>query len=208
MLDPYKLDKEYTDKEVFQLITLPGFSTKEAVTEYSGRGVGMDVVVSNLQSIGGSLEIESVLGQGSQMILKIPLTLAIIDGIVMKVGKSAFVIETNSVKEFMRARQEMLIMKPDGQELVMVRGECYPVLRVGEWYQLSDYKLELEKAMFVLAEVEGQVVCLVVDDLVGKQEIVVKPIPDYIKKVKGLSGCTQLGDGSIALILDVAALTK
>ena len=208
LLDPYKLDKEYTDKEVFQLITLPGFSTKEAVTEYSGRGVGMDVVVSNLQSIGGSLEIESVLGQGSQMIMKIPLTLAIIDGIVMKVGKSAFVIETNSVKEFMRAKQEMLIMKPDGQELVMVRGECYPVLRVGEWYQLSDYKLEMEKAMFVLAEVEGQVVCLVVDDLVGKQEIVVKPIPDYIKKVKGLSGCTQLGDGSIALILDVAALTK
>ena len=208
LLDPYKLDKEYTDKEVFQLITLPGFSTKEAVTEYSGRGVGMDVVVSNLQAIGGSLEIESTLGQGSQMIMKIPLTLAIIDGIVMKVGKSSFVIETNSVKEFMRARQEMLVMKPDGQELVMVRGECYPVLRVGEWYQLTDYKLDMEKAMFVLAEVEGQVVCLVVDDLVGKQEIVVKPIPDYIKKVKGLSGCTQLGDGSIALILDIAALTK
>ena len=99
-------------------------------------------------------------------------------------------------------------MKPDGQELVMVRGECYPVLRVGEWYQLTDYKLDMEKAMFVLAEVEGQIVCLVVDDLVGKQEIVVKPIPDYIKKVKGLSGCTQLGDGSIALILDVVALTK
>ena len=208
LLDPYKLDKDYTDKEVFQFITLPGFSTKEAVTEYSGRGVGMDVVVSNLQAIGGSLEIESVLGQGSQMIMKIPLTLAIIDGIVMKVGKSSFVIETNSVKEFMRARQEMLVMKPDGQELVMVRGECYPVLRVGEWYQLSGYKADIENGMFVLIEVEGQTVCLFVDDLVGKQEIVVKPIPEYIKKVKGLSGCTQLGDGSIALILDVAALTK
>ncbi|MBP3568029.1 MAG: chemotaxis protein CheA [Lachnospiraceae bacterium] len=208
LLDPYKLDKDYTDKEVFQFITLPGFSTKEAVTEYSGRGVGMDVVVSNLASIGGSLEIESVLGQGSQMIMKIPLTLAIIDGIVMKVGKSSFVIETNSVKEFMRARQEMLVMKPDGQELVMVRGECYPVLRVGEWYQLSGYKADIENGMFVLIEVEGQTVCLFVDDLVGKQEIVVKPIPEYIKKVKGLSGCTQLGDGSIALILDVAALTK
>ena len=208
LLDPYKLDKEYTDKEVFQLITLPGFSTKEAVTEYSGRGVGMDVVVSNLQAIGGSLEIESVLGQGSQMIMKIPLTLAIIDGIAMKVAKSAFVLETNLVKEFMRAQQDMLIMKPDGQELVMVRGECYPVLRVGEWYQLSDYKLNMEKAMFVLAEIEEQVICLIVDDLVGKQEIVVKPIPDYVKKVKGLSGCTQLGDGSIALILDVGALTK
>ena len=208
LLDPRKLDKEYTDKEVFQLITLPGFSTKEAVTEYSGRGVGMDVVVSNLQSIGGSLEIESVLGQGSQMIMKIPLTLAIIDGIVMKVGKSSFVIETSSVKEFMRAREEMLVMKPDGQELVMVRGECYPVLRVGEWYQLTGYKADIENGMFVLAEVEGQMVCIFVDDLIGKQEIVVKPIPDYIKKVKGLSGCTQLGDGSIALILDIAGLTK
>lgn len=208
LLDPYKLDKDYTDKEVFQFITLPGFSTKEAVTEYSGRGVGMDVVVSNLQAIGGSLEIESVLGQGSQMIMKIPLTLAIIDGIVMKVGKSAFVVETNIVKEFMQAKEEMLVMKPDGQELVMVRGECYPVLRVGEWYKLSDYKADIENGMFVLVQVEGQIICLFVDSLVGKQEIVVKPIPDYIKKVKGLSGCTQLGDGSIALILDVAALTK
>lgn len=208
LLDPYKLDKDYTDKEVYQFITLPGFSTKEAVTEYSGRGVGMDVVVSNLQSIGGSLEIESTLGQGSQMIMKIPLTLAIIDGIVMQVGKSAFVVETNTVKEFMQAKEEMLVMKPDGQELVMVRGECYPVLRVGEWYKLTDYKSDIENGMFVLVEVEGQTICLFVDSLVGKQEIVVKPIPDYIKKVKGLSGCTQLGDGSIALILDVAALTK
>ncbi len=208
LLDPYKLDKDYTDKEVFQLITLPGFSTKEAVTEYSGRGVGMDVVVSNLQSIGGSLEIESTLGKGSQMIMKIPLTLAIIDGIVMQVGKSAFVVETNRVKEFMRADKEMLVMKPDGQELVMVRGECYPVLRVGEWYQLSGYKAEIDKGIFVLVEVEGETVCLFIDSMIGKQEIVVKPIPDYIKKVKGLSGCTQLGDGSIALILDVAGLTK
>ena len=208
LLDPRKLDKEYTDKEVFQFITLPGFSTKEAVTEYSGRGVGMDVVVSNLQSIGGSLEIESVLGEGSQMIMKIPLTLAIIDGIVMEVGKSSFVVETGSVKEFMRANPEMLVMKPDGQELVMVRGECYPVLRIGDWYKLTDYTADLDRGMFVLVETEGQTICLLVDTLVGKQEIVVKPIPDYIKKVKGLSGCTQLGDGSIALILDIAALIK
>ncbi len=208
LLDPRKLDKEYTDKEVFQFITLPGFSTKEAVTEYSGRGVGMDVVVSNLQSIGGSLEIESELGVGSRMIMKIPLTLAIIDGIVMEVGKSSFVVETNSVKEFMRADEKMLVMKPDGQELVMVRGQCYPVLRIGDWYKLSDYTADLDRGMFVLVEAEGETICLLVDTLVGKQEIVVKPIPDYIKKVKGLSGCTQLGDGSIALILDIAALIK
>ncbi len=208
LLDPYKLDKEYTDKEVYQFITLPGFSTKEAVTEYSGRGVGMDVVVSNLQSIGGSLEIESTLGKGSKMIMKIPLTLAIIDGIVMKVGKSAFVLETNMVKEFMRAGEDMLHREPDGRELVMVRGECYPVLRIGEWYQLTDYKADIDNGIFVLVEVEGQTMCMFVDSMIGKQEIVVKPIPEYVKKVKGLSGCTQLGDGSIALILDVAALTK
>ena len=108
----------------------------------------------------------------------------------------------------MRADAKMLVMKPDGQELVMVRGECYPVLRIGEWYKLTDYKADLDRGMFVLVETEGQTICLLVDTLVGKQEIVVKPIPDYIKKVKGLSGCTQLGDGSIALILDIAALIK
>lgn len=208
LLDPYKMDNDYTDKEVYQFITLPGFSTNEKVTEYSGRGVGMDVVVSNLQSIGGSLEIESTPGKGSQMIMKIPLTLAIIDGIVMEVGKSSFVIETGVVKEFIGMRSDMMQSDPDGSEFVMIRGECYPVLRIGEWYQLNDYKSDLDNGMLVLIEVEKKMICLFVDRLVGKQEIVVKPIPDYIKKVKGLSGCTQLGDGSIALILDAAGLIE
>ena len=208
ILDPYKLDNDYTDKEVYQFITLPGFSTNEKVTEYSGRGVGMDVVVSNLQSIGGSLEIESTPGQGSQMIMKIPLTLAIIDGIVMEVGKSSFVIETGVVKEFIGMRENVLQQEPDGTEFVMIRGECYPVLRIGEWYQLSDYQANTEEGMLVLIEIENKTLCLFVDRLVGKQEIVVKPIPDYIKRVRGLSGCTQLGDGSIALILDPAGLIE
>ena len=206
LLDPYKPDTAYTDKEVYQFITLPGFSTNEQVTEYSGRGVGMDVVVSNLQSIGGSLEIESVPGEGSQMIMKIPLTLAIIDGIVMEVGNSSFVIETGAVKEFFGVREDMIITDPDGSEFVMIRGECYPVLNVGEWYKLQNYKADRTQGMLVLVEIEKKIICLFVDRLVGKQEIVVKPIPDYIKKVKGLSGCTQLGDGSIALILDPAGL--
>ena len=208
LLDPYKPDTAYADKEVYQFITLPGFSTNEQVTEYSGRGVGMDVVVSNLQSIGGSLEIESIPGEGSQMIMKIPLTLAIIDGIVMEVGRSSFVIETGSVKEFFGVREDMIIQEPDGSEFVMIRGECYPVLRVGEWYKLQNYKADSTKGMLVLVEIEKKTICLFVDRLLGKQEIVVKPIPDYIKKVKGLSGCTQLGDGSIALILDPAGLIE
>ena len=208
LLDPYKLDVDYTDKEVYQFITLPGFSTNEKVTEYSGRGVGMDVVVSNLQAIGGSLEIESTPGEGSRMIMKIPLTLAIIDGVVMEVGKSSFVIETGVVKEFIGIRDEVMIHKPDGQEFVMIRGECYPVLRIGEWYKLDGYQANTNEGMLVLVEIEKKMICLFVDRLIGKQEIVVKPIPDYIRRVKGLSGCTQLGDGSIALILDAAGLVE
>ncbi len=208
LLDYTKADKDYSDKEVYQFITLPGFSTKEAVTEYSGRGVGMDVVVSNLQSIGGSLEIESTPGKGSQMIMKIPLTLAIIDGIVMKVGNSSFVIETGAVREFVSMREYRLNEKPNGDEFVMIRGEAYPVLRLGARYDIDGYNPNMQDGMFVLIEVDKKTICLMVDSLVGKQEIVVKPIPEYIKKINGLSGCTQLGDGSIALILDASGLVE
>lgn len=208
LLDPARSEASYTDKEVYQFITLPGFSTNEKVTEYSGRGVGMDVVVSNIQEIGGTLEIESVAGVGSTMSLKIPLTLAIVDGIVMEVGNSSFVIETGVVKEFVSVTDNMMIHEPGGAESVMLRGECYPVRRVGEWYGIKDCKTNVEDGMMVILEVEDRRVCLFVDRLVGKQEIVVKPIPSYVKKVKGLSGCTQLGDGSIALILDPGGITE
>ena len=208
LLDPTRLDSSYTDKEVYQFITLPGFSTNEAVTEYSGRGVGMDVVVSNLQAIGGSLEIESTPGEGSTMLLKIPLTLAIIDGIVMQVGKTTFVVETGDVKEFINVKQSAVVQKPSGEEFVMIRGEGYPLIRLGKWYKMEDYCEKIEDGMIVMLEIDKKKVCLFVDELLGKQEIVVKPIPDYIKKVQGLSGCTQLGDGSIALILDSAGLLE
>lgn len=208
ILDPTRMDSSYSDKEVYQLITLPGFSTNEKVTEYSGRGVGMDVVVSNLQSIGGTLEIDSIPGQGSTMLLKIPLTLAIIDGIVMQVGSSSFVMETGVVKEFVSVTEESMVHDPSGKESVMIRGECYPVIFLGEWYHLREYCRKIEEGMMVILEVDGNMFCLFVDKLVGKQEIVVKPIPSYVKKVRGLSGCTQLGDGSIALILDAAGLIE
>ncbi|MCH5272916.1 MAG: chemotaxis protein CheA [Lachnospiraceae bacterium] len=208
LLEEGKPDSAYTDKEVYQFITLPRFSTKEQVTEYSGRGVGMDVVVQNIQAIGGTLEIESTPGFGSTMSLKIPLTLAIIDGIVMKTGDSYFVVETGIIKSFVNVREEMMIHEPNGDEYIMIRGECYPVLRLGEWYGLSGYQRLVNEGMMLIFEVDGKTICLFVDKLIGKQEIVVKPIPSYIKKVKGLSGCTQLGDGSIALILDPVGLIE
>lgn len=136
------------------------------------------------------------------MNLKIPLTLAIVDGVVLETGTSSFVVETGLVKEFVSVREDMMIHEPTGDEFVMLRGECFSVLRLGDWYGLKDYQQSVEDGMMVVLELDGKTICMFVDKLVGKQEIVVKPIPSYIKKVKGISGCTQLGDGSIALILD------
>ena len=206
LLDDGKPESAYTDKEVYQFITLPGFSTNEQITEYSGRGVGMDVVVQNIQAIGGMLDIESVAGMGTIMSLKIPLTLAIVDGIVMETGNSSFVLETGVIKEFVTVKEEMMIHEPNGDEFIMIRGECFPVIRLGRWYGLTEYKEAVEDGTMLILEVEDKKICLFVDRLIGEQEIVVKPIPSYIKKVKGLSGCTQLGDGSIALILDAGGL--
>ncbi|MBQ5919251.1 MAG: chemotaxis protein CheA [Lachnospiraceae bacterium] len=199
-------DIEYSDKEIFQFITLPGFSTKEKVTELSGRGVGMDVVVKNISNVGGTLEIDSVQGKGSTMTLKIPLTLAIITGIVLKIGSATYVVETNAVKEFVRVSEGNIIDNPTGDRAIRIRDEILPIVDLGEKYKVEGYVQDPEKDIIAVLEHEGKKVCIFVSSLVGEQEIVVKPIPDYFKKVQGLSGCTQLGDGSVALILDVGGL--
>lgn len=199
---------EFSESEIYRFITLPGFSTKEEVTEYSGRGVGMDVVVKNIQNIGGRLEIESEEGNGSEMTLIIPLTLAIINGIVVQVGNSPFVLETASIKEFVRIGEDSVIREPNGEEYIVLRGECYPFIRLNQKYRLSDSINCADDGIVVVLEHEGRQICILIDRLLQEQEIVVKPIPPYVKKVKGLSGCTQLGDGSIALILDIAGLIQ
>jgi two-component system chemotaxis sensor kinase CheA len=193
-----------TDKEVYQFITYPGFSTKEKVSEYSGRGVGMDVVVQNIQSIGGTLDIDSVPGEGSIFIMKIPLTLAIINGMIMEIAGAYYAIETGSVREFVQVRHDMMIHENESDECVMIRGECYPVIRLSKWFHIEQAEQDIEKGSILMMENEGKIICLFADKLIGEQEIVVKPIPPYIKKIKGLSGCTQLGDGGLALILDPA----
>lgn len=199
---------DFTENEIYRFITLPGFSTKEAVTEYSGRGVGMDVVVKNIQGIGGRLEITSEEGEGSEMTLIIPLTLAIVNGIVVKVGASSFVIATSSVKEFVRLSKDAIVTEPSGEEYIVLRETYYPFIRLSKKYQIEDSQEDIENGIVVILEHEGKQICILIDSLVQEQEIVVKPIPSYVKKVRGLSGCTQLGDGSIALILDIAGLIE
>ena len=201
-----RTEKDLTEKEIFNFITAPGFSTKKKVTEYSGRGVGMDVVVKNIQQVGGVLDIESVEGQGSTMTMKIPLTLAIIDGIIFSVGETNFVTPTNSVTEFIRIEKDKLIVEPDGEEYVMIREECYPLIRLNRFYHLDNAVEEIEEGIVIILNHEDRKLAVFADRLAGEQEIVVKPIPSYVKKVKGISGCTQLGDGSISLILDTGGL--
>lgn len=208
ILPDNRVESEYSDKEIFQFITYPGFSTKEKVTEFSGRGVGMDVVVKNIQKIGGVLDIDSVEGEGTIMTMKIPLTMAIIDGIVMRNGNTKFVMETSAIKEFIRVTEDKLIHEPNGEEYIMIRGECYPILRLSQKYNLKDAVTNIEDGVMLLLEYENNTLCVLIDELIGTQEIVVKPIPSYVKKVHGISGCTQLGDGSIALILDVSGLMQ
>ena len=204
------LDEEnMTDSEIYKLILLPGFSTKDNVTEYSGRGVGMDVVAKNIESIGGSISIDSENYKGTQITLKIPLTLAIIDGMNLKVGKSTFTIPTISVQETFKLKDEQVIVDPDGSEMILVRGECYPVLRLHKFFDIKTDTTNLSEGIIIMISQDNKVSCIFGDRLLGQQQVVVKSLPEYVKRfkeVKGIAGCTLLGDGSISLILDTSGL--
>lgn len=204
-----KPENEMTDKEIYNLIFLPGFSTNEVVTEFSGRGVGMDVVNRNIEAVGGTIIADSIAGHGTTITLKIPLTLAIIDGMNIKVGNSRYTIPINAIKESFRPRQQDIIVDPDNNEMIMVRGECYSLLRLHELYRVKTEVKELTQGIIIMVEQNDQTLCIFGDELIGQQQVVVKALPTYIKRTKritGLAGCTLLGDGGISLILDVAGL--
>jgi two-component system chemotaxis sensor kinase CheA len=197
---------EMSDRDVYNLILQPGFSTKEEVTEFSGRGVGMDVVAKNISSIGGTVIVDSIPKQGMSIILKIPLTLAIIEGMNIKVGNSRFTLPIVNIKESFRPKNKEIIKDTEGQEMIMVRGRCYPIIRLHQFYSISTEIMEVESGILIMVEEGEKSCCVFADELLGQQQVVVKGLPEYIKKskqIKGLGGCTLLGDGSISLILDV-----
>ena len=204
-----KPESEMTDQEIYNLILIPGFSTKESVTEFSGRGVGMDVVAKNLGAIGGSVEVDSIEDQYTQITLRIPLTLAIIDGMNIKVGDSRYTIPIIAIKESFRPKVTDILTDPDGNEMIMVRGECYPILRLHKYFKVSARSNEFSDGILIMVEHGSNTLCLFADELIGQQQVVVKALPNYIKskrKLNGLGGCTLLGDGSISLILDIGGL--
>ena len=197
---------EMTDKEIYNLILVPGFSTNDKITEYSGRGVGMDVVTQNISEVGGSVTIDSAEGVGTTITIKIPLTLAIIDGMNVRVGECTYTIPTISIKESFRPKKEDLVNDLDGNEMIMVRGQCYAITRLHQRFNVATEVTDFEKGIFIMVEQYEKAVCIFADDLIGQQQVVVKVLPNYIKNthnVHGLAGCTLLGDGSISLILDV-----
>ncbi len=201
---------EMTEREIFGLIFLPGFSTKEEVTEFSGRGVGMDVVKKNIEKVGGSVSIESTLGIGTTINIKIPLTLAIVDGMEVAVGNSVYTIPIMSIKESFKLNTNDLIIDTNGNEMVMVRGNCYPIVRIHKLFETNNCKTNLEDGIIMMVESDEKNVCIFADELLGEQQVVVKPLPTYLSryltKETGVGGCTILGDGNISLILDVAGL--
>ena len=204
-----KPEEELTDKEIFNLIFLPGFSTKDNVTEFSGRGVGMDVVTKNIEAVGGTVSVDSVEGVGTTITLRIPITLAIIDGMNIGVGNSRYTLPITAIKQSFRPKETDIIVDPDNNEMIMIRGQCYRIFRLHQHYGVKTEVNQLTDGILIMVEQDDQAICIFADELLGQQQVVVKALPSYIKKTKkidGLAGCTLLGDGSISLILDVAGL--
>jgi len=204
-----KENETLTDTDIYSLIFLPGFSTKKQVTEFSGRGVGMDVVNNNMEKIGGKALVDSTPGVGTSITLKIPLTLAIIEGMKVKVGKSIFVIPITSIKESFRVDESSIVLDDcNNSEMIMLRGECLPILRLHEFYNVKSETTKLKEGIIIVVENESKIKCLFADKVIGEQQVVVKALPKYIKNVKGICGCTVMGDGSVCLISDVSGLFK
>lgn len=195
------------DPEVIRIIMEPGFSTAEKTTETSGRGVGMDVVRKNVERLNGMIEISSKTGQGTRMRIKIPLTMAIIQALMVRVGREKFTIPLTSVEETLRIfRQEISVI--EGVDVIHIRDITMPIFRLGKIYHIDRSEEDEDKMFVVVVSTGTQEVGLVVDELLGQEEVVIKPLAEYLRTGSGFGGATILGDGGISLILDIPELVK
>lgn len=197
-----------SDADVWQLIFAPGFSTAAVVTDVSGRGVGMDVVKRNIAALNGTVEIESVEGYGMKVSVRLPLTLAIMDGMSVGVGDEVYILPLSSVVESFQVKAEAVSTVGQGSQLVKVRDEYMPVIELEKVFQVPRFDFEKSSDIMVVVEAEGSRVVLLVDELLGQQQVVVKNLESNYRKVPNVSGATILGDGKVALILDTGALVR
>ncbi|EDD9879781.1 chemotaxis protein CheA, partial [Salmonella enterica subsp. enterica serovar Enteritidis] len=200
------VNENMTDDEVGMLIFAPGFSTAEQVTDVSGRGVGMDVVKRNIQEMGGHVEIQSKQGSGTTIRILLPLTLAILDGMSVRVAGEVFILPLNAVMESLQPREEDLHPLAGGERVLEVRGEYLPLVELWKVFDVDGAKTEATQGIVVILQSAGRRYALLVDQLIGQHQVVVKNLESNYRKVPGISAATILGDGSVALIVDVTAL--
>ncbi|WAD31750.1 chemotaxis protein CheA [Citrobacter braakii] len=200
------IHENMSDDEVGMLIFAPGFSTAEQVTDVSGRGVGMDVVKRNIQEMGGHVEIQSKQGQGTTIRILLPLTLAILDGMSVRVADEVFILPLNAVMESLQPREEDLHPLAGGERVLEVRGEYLPLVELWKVFEVEGAKTEATQGIVVILQSAGRRYALLVDQLIGQHQVVVKNLESNYRKVPGISAATILGDGSVALIVDVSAL--
>ena len=199
---------QMSDADVWQLIFAPGFSTAAVVTDVSGRGVGMDVVKKNITALNGTVEIDSAEGYGMKVSVRLPLTLAIMDGMSVGVGDEVYILPLSSVVESFQVKAEAVSTVGQGSQLVKVRDEYMPVIELEKVFQVPRFDLEKSCDIMVVVEADGSRVALLVDELLGQQQVVVKNLESNYRKVPNVSGATILGDGKVALILDTGALVR
>lgn len=203
-------DVEYSQRDILNFLMMPGFSTNLEVTEFSGRGVGMDVVKKNVEDVGGVVHITSEWGKGMATTLKIPLTMAIMDGMEVSVGDSIFTIPINNIRQSFKVTADQLIRDSAQGEMIRCMDSFYPIIRIKEAYRLDKGMDDIEDGILLWLDSGEHSYCLFVDELMGEQQVVVKPLPGYVNalniKNSGINGCTILGDGNISIILDVANL--
>jgi two-component system chemotaxis sensor kinase CheA len=197
---------DMSDQEVWALIMEPGFSTAEVVTDVSGRGVGMDVVKRNITGLGGRVELDSVEGHGTRVIVRLPLTLAILDGLSVSAGRETYIVPLNAIVESLQVSSADLKTVSGEGRLLRVRGEYLALVALHEVFNTRPVAETLEQGIVVIVEAEGRKAALFVDELLGQHQVVIKSLESNFRKIHGISGATIMGDGRVALILDVAAL--
>ena len=199
-------DQQLTDEQIDELVFAPGFSTAESISDISGRGVGMDVVVSNIKKIGGSVHVRSAPGRGTRMVLRLPLTLAVLDVMLVEVGDGPYVIPLSSIVETMQCDRADFGRAPSGRRVLQIRGEYVQVIDLVSHFEMQTKVPENERFV-VLCEGEGSTkVALIVDEIIGQQQVVIKSLEENFRRIEGIAGGTILGDGHVALIVDVSGL--
>ncbi|MBF0473672.1 MAG: chemotaxis protein CheA [Nitrospirae bacterium] len=194
--------------EIHNLIFLPGFSTKDVVTDVSGRGVGMDVVKRNIESLRGTVEIDTELGKGSTFSLRLPLTLAIIDGMLVNVGKEIYIIPTISIVESLNPKQDDIMTAFGTIEMIKVRGELIALFRLAGLFDVKDAKTDITKMLVVVVEDSGNKAAIAIDNLLGQQSTVIKSLGENFQGIPGISGGTILSNGQVGIIIDVGGIVK